>query len=311
MRFKHNTYTPSQAGHILHAYRALFSEREITPALRSYLGWDRAASRPWAFLTTDFHAATPAQLQALHDTSIAIEARWRAGELSTSARGAALVAASKAVGVGFSMGLNPWTDNLLLRTFDPQAPRWPRRLIVLVGHDWYPVGAGIDPESPMFNQGLHLHTKYHGACPQAFFAHGDDDDAPAIFFLNLYPDFRTPLEGKTGAMKGMALSYPQCVQGLKEIVRILAPKFEQVSIISWGDKPWRHMRVLAAPAAPNVGVKKNAMANPGRVLSFAGHSYLPISHPSMPNQVPEHLYTGYAALNLGLPLSQMPSPPGG
>lgn len=305
MRFKHGTYTPSQIDHILQAYRSLFPPDETTPALRSYLGWDRAASRPWAFLTTDFHIATPEQLQALHDASIAIEVRWRAGELNKAARAAALIAASKAIGVGYSMGLNPWTDNLLLRTFDPRARRWPRRLIVLVGHDWYPVAAGTDPESPMINQGLHLHTKYHGACPQAFFAHDHGDDAPAIFFLNLYPDFRTPLEGKIGAIKGMALSYPQCVQGLREIVKVLERKFEQVSIISWGDKAWRHMRPLATPAAANLGVKKNAMAHPGRVLSFAGHGYLPISHPSMPNQVAEHLCTGFAALNLGLPLSQI------
>jgi hypothetical protein len=67
------------------------------------------------------------------------------------------------------------------------------------------------------------------------------------------------------------------------------------------------MHALVAPKVKKIGVKKNAESNPGRVLKFAAHNYLPISHPPMPNQVMEHLRLGFAALGLGRPMFDLKS----
>ncbi|RQS09155.1 hypothetical protein [Burkholderia sp. Bp8998] len=299
VRIKHRIYEPAEAEQILTAYRTLFPVEEITPALRAYLGWDR--QRTWSHLTTNFHAATPHKLLALHEAAVNIERRCRVDELTAKDKGNELLAAAISEGVGFSMGFNPWTDNLLWRTFDPDTKASRRRLVVVVGHDWYPLGAGKDPESPMLDQGLHWTPKYHGPCPEAFF--NSEKNAPTVFFLNLFPDFREPDDRKMGAIKdNTALSYPKCVEGLAEVLRILAPKFENTSVISWGGEAWRHMLPLVEPQTKMIGVKKNAQANPGRLLKWRGYDYLAISHPSMPNQVEQHLRGGFAALGLGRPM---------
>lgn len=111
-----------------------------------------------------------------------------------------------------------------------------------------------------------------------------------------------PTEEKTGKFKlDRALTYETCVQGRLEVVRILKPKFDRTSIISWGTQPWDHMRRLVSTAPKKVGVKKRAESSPGELLDFAGVRYLPISHPSMPNQVDEHLRLGFRNLQLGRP----------
>jgi hypothetical protein len=296
IQIKHRIYEPAEAEQILTAYRTLFPVEEITPALRTYWGWDR--ERAWSHLTTDFHAATVEKLLTLHKASVNIERRCRAGELTATEKGRLLVAAAASQSVGFSLGVNPWTDNLLWRTFDPVGAR--RRLVVVVGHDWYPLGAGQDPESPMLDQGLHWTPKYHGPCPEAFFNSTKND--PTVFFINLFPDFRASGESKMGVIKDSALRYADCVEGLQEVLRILTPKFEQTSVISWGGEAWRHMLPLTKSQTRRIGVKKNAEADPGRLLQFAGHKYLAISHPSMPNQVEQHLRLGFAALGLGRPM---------
>jgi len=300
--FKHRLYDLCEVQQILAAYQALFPIGEITPALRAYWDWERA--RPWSSLTTNFHSATVDSLRALHDASLEIESRARAGFLSASDKGFELKAASQRHGVGFSIGVNPWTDNLLWRTFDPAPGAGREHLVVVVGHNWYPVGAGLDPESPMLDQGLHHTAKYHGPCPEAFFK--PQRNAPTVFFLNLFPDFTAPDARKLGQIKDTnALSYPDCVKGLTEVLRVLAPKFERTSVISWGGATWDHMRPVAEPLVGKIGVKKNARSAPGRILKFLGFDYLAMSHPSMPNQVDEHLRRGFAALGLGRPMFEL------
>lgn len=297
IQIKHRVYERQEVEQILTAYRTLFPANEITPALRAYWGWDR--KRAWSHLTTDFHTATPDKLLALHEASVAIERQSRSGQMTPGGKARLLVAAAETQGVGFSLGLNPWTDNLLWRTFDPLCAR--RRLVVVVGHDWYPIGAGKDPESPMLDQGLHWTPKYQAPCPEALFSPIKND--PTVFFINLFPDFRAPGRSKIGAIEDGDLQYAECVDGLQESLRILAPKFEHTSIISWGGEAWRHMAPLSKPQTRNkIGVKKNAESDPGRLLEFAGHPYLAMSHPSMPNQVKSHLRLGFRAMGLGPPM---------
>ncbi len=293
---KHRQYKQAEVEQILVAYRTLFPQDDITSALRTYWGWGRP--RQWSYVTTDFHAATYDRLLALHQSSMEVEKRWRAGELTQQAKGEELVAAARRNEVGYSIGVNPWTDNLLWRTFDPGLPR--QDLVVIVGHDWYPIGAGDDPESPMLDQGLHHTERYRTWCPESFFRQQKND--PVILFLNLFPDFRVPGARKTGRLstrKGY-LSYAACMDGLKEVLRIVSPKFERTSVISWGSEAWQAMSPLVDGEPVSRGIKDQQKLATGKLLRVVGTPYFPMAHPSFgTNHSKQHLRVGYAAMGLG------------
>lgn len=77
----------------------------------------------------------------------------------------------------------------------------------------------------MLDQGLHWVPKYHGPCPEAFFSSTKNN--ATVFFINLFPDFRAPGDSKIGVIKVGDLSYAESVEGLQEVLRVLASKFEQ------------------------------------------------------------------------------------
>ena len=250
--------------------------------------------RPWSFITTDFHRADADRLIELHQRSTLISERG----FSKEDRGEALREASRVLDVGLSLGVCPWTDNLLIETYDPSAPH--RDLVVLVGHDWYPIGESLPLESPLWIQGLHHVDKYRRWCPESFFAR--DRNRPVIFFLNFYPDFRRPGASKTGVLRERdgCLPYWECMDGLKEVLRLLTPKFERTSIISWGAPVWSALRELV-----DGGVRRRQLGEQqatGGLLSIAGHPYLPMAHPSFgTNQRKPYLQAMYGQLGLGRP----------
>lgn len=286
-------YRPDEVEQIITAYRELFPVSEITPALRSYWGLER--KRPWSYITTDFHQAAARTLLMLHEESAAITAR----RLNKQAQGEALRTASQRLGVGFSIGVCPWTDNLLFETYKPRSA-W-HELIILVGHDWYPIGESPPLESPLWVQGLHHVPKYQRYCPTSFF--GPPEKRPVILFLNFYPDFRRPGAPLKGLMpqRNNSLPYSGCMAGLKEILRILRPKFARTRIISWGTA-WSAMSQLVdgGPITRKIVDQQNEAT--GEVLSVDGVPYFPMAHPSFgTNQNKAHLLSGYANLGLGLP----------
>jgi hypothetical protein len=291
-------YNSDQIEHILQSYRHLFPRAEMTPALATY--WDYGRQRPWSDITTDFHAATHERLLELHSRSLEIEKL----NLAPSEKGESLRAVARDLGVGFSLGVCPWSDNLLLNTFDPRKPR--RDLVVIVGHDWYPIGAGTLSESPVYDQGLHHTEKYRRWCPGSFFRRIPND--PVIFFLNLYPDFRPPTASKMGALPRDSYPYPACVNGLKEVLRILKPKFERTSVISWGKPAWEAMSPLVdgEPIIRSITVQQKQRA--GHILSIGGVSYFPMAHPAFgSNHYKEHLRIGYRQLGLGVAEFDLPA----
>jgi hypothetical protein len=286
----YSTYSSSELEAILERYRILFPKRSITPELRAY--WDWVGEREWSGVTTDFHSATPEQLQTLHERSLNIEA----GGLSMQAKGEALRQAARHVGVGFSAGVCPWTDNLLLETFNPQIRSGD--LVVLVGHDWYPIGAGVLPESPLYNQGLGQAKRYRHWCPESFF--GDTPNRPTLFFLNFYPDFRPPAWPKKGPLHPGHYPYNRCLDGLKEVLRILTPQFKRTSVISWGSPAWTSLAPLVDGGPIRRTITQQQKEKPGAILSLGGSPFLPMAHPSMgSNHHKPHLREGYRQLGLG------------
>lgn len=283
---------------ILTAYKDIFPS--IGAPLSRY--WGLGRERPWSYVTTDFHRATYEQLKLLHDCTRAIDAMG----LATDEKGAALRDASIACGVGFSMGVCPWTDHLLLKTYSPEK----KSLTILLGHDWYPivVESRERSDSPLRNgDALHYTPKYKPAAPAAIF-----DGSTVGLFLNLYPDYRPPGDGKCGALHRYGISYEECLDGLDAIVGAASARFQTIRIISWGANVWAAMRARARKAPP-LTLMAYARGRPGEILMFkaAGREieYLPIAHPSHAGNFHQaahlsHVNLGFEAMGLGVtPLS--------
>src|SRR5689334_7512402 len=107
-------YSQSEVAPLLDAYRRLFPLRELTEEIRGYWGLNRPTHRPWALLCTDFHTADPTKLgefdRHLHSLHFHESPCDAAKQLQH---------AVNEYGVGCSIGISPWTDYLLHKTFDP------------------------------------------------------------------------------------------------------------------------------------------------------------------------------------------------
>ena len=194
-------YDRNQVDQILDAYRTLFPS--TGGELSRY--WDGNRLREWSYVTTDLHSATYDKLADLHARTLNIDADKTLG---IHEKGEALRKASRESGVGFSLGICPWTDNLLYETYAPEKDR----LIILLGHDWYPIVPIDRPNSdlPLGVEGLHRVPEYKTAAPQLVFT----NQSPVVLFLNLYPDYRPPGARTTGPFPNGSYSYADCLRGV-------------------------------------------------------------------------------------------------
>jgi hypothetical protein len=288
-------YGPDQVAQILHAYRAIFPT--ITPELADYWGLER--KRTWSCVTTDFHLATFEKLRALHERTLEIDQQG----LDPGARGRALREAALATGVGFSIGISPWTDNLLARTYKDDK----ESVVILLGHDWYPIVTGDRPSgTPLISwDSLHEVKRYWPGAPEAVL-----DGSTVGLFVNLYPDYRPPGDPKCGNLAKYGYSYAQCLSGLDALVAAVRKRFSQVRVISWGSNVWDAVLPRLADVRPNTLLSAAVKDAPGRVLSIklGGQvvPYLPLMHPGHWGNFGRayhlrHVKAGYAALGLGLP----------
>ena len=176
-------YSNEQVEQILHAYRSIFPT--ISGELANYWGLQR--ERHWSYLTTDFHTASFQKLQSLHHRTLEIDALG----LGVKERGDALREASLKLGIGFSIGISPWTDNLLERTYSDTK----NSAVILLGHDWYPIVISDRPSGAPLkaSDSIHAVQKYWPTVPEAVL-----DGTKVGLFFNLYPDYRPPGDPKCG-----------------------------------------------------------------------------------------------------------------
>lgn len=278
------------------AYRSLFPT--LTPALREYWGLDRR--REWAVLTSDFHAATFDQYADLHARTAVIDGKL----LDVKQKGASLRDAALSAGVGFSIGVCPWTDHLLYETWSADKDS----VTILLGHDWYPIVVDGTERSGSPLQGevaLRYTEGYWPAVPQAVF-----DGKTIGLFLNLYPDFRPPGDKKCGSLVGYEYSYDACLTGLDAIIDIVCSQYKEVQIISWGSNVWRVLSGRVSGIGKKISLTSHIANQSGSVLSFTSgrHSlpFLPIVHPGLWGNFGRtshlvHVNKGFQALGLGLP----------
>lgn len=192
MTLNQQQYSSDQVTQILHAYRSIFPT--ITADLENYWGLQR--ERPWSYVTTNFHSATFEKLQALQERA------WEIDNLSLTqeARGIALRDAALKMDVGYSIGISPWTDNLLARTYSDSKDS----VVILLGHDWYPIVTGDSPSGTPLKSSDSLHTveRYWPGAPEAVM-----DGTTVGLFINLYPDYRPPGDSKCGNLNKYGYSY--------------------------------------------------------------------------------------------------------
>jgi hypothetical protein len=95
---------------VLRAYQHLFPE--ITPELETYWNFARTPRHGLLpFLTSNFREARFDQYRLLHQH---VESMRQ--DLTLQERAGQMMDASRDAGVGFSIGLSPWTDDALLDT---------------------------------------------------------------------------------------------------------------------------------------------------------------------------------------------------
>ncbi|MFP3559159.1 hypothetical protein SB861_52290 [Paraburkholderia sp. SIMBA_049] len=285
----------SAVNNILDAYRHLFPT--LTPELASYWNFERTGRYGLVpYLTTNFHRATYEEFEALHRHIENIVAK----DLDMFSRTTALIDASQAVGVGFSVGLSPWTDDALSLTWD----RSKTRLVIILGHDWYPIvvrkrdGTYHDPDSPLWSYGgLHETKKYHYAVPQAVL-----DRLPVVLFMNLVPDYRQTGAKTTGKLDG----YEYWLRGFDAVLESVSHTYEDVTIISWGAHTWSVLKSRIDTDTRPQGLLRHASASNGTPDRYIARGerfrYLPIPHPCEPrnfrNYVREHMRIGFQTLGL-------------
>lgn len=264
-------YDRNQVEKILGAYRTLFPD--TGGELARY--WDTGRKRDWSYLTTDFHSATYDKFADLHARTIEIDEDKTLGKPE---KGEALRKASREVGVGFSLGICPWTDNLLHETYSPEK----ERLLILLGHDWYPIVPmkRLPSDTPLGVAGLHFVPKYKPAAPQLVFT----NQSPVVLFLNLYPDYRPPGTRSTGDLPKGSYSYEDCLLGLDAVIAALNSRYQSIDLISWGKNPWVALGKRVTHDGKQNGIMNQAREQGGKVLTFKSSSrdlpYLPMAHPS-------------------------------
>lgn len=290
-------YDRNQVEKILGAYRTLFPD--TGGELARY--WDTGRTRDWSYVTTDFHCATYEKFADLHARTIKIDEDKALGKPE---KGESLRKASRDVGVGFSLGICPWTDNLLHKTYSPEK----ERLLILLGHDWYPIVPmkGLHSDTPLGVAGLHFVPKYKPAAPQLVFT----NESPVVLFLNLYPDYRPPGTRSTGKLPKGSYSYEDCLLGLDAVIGAVNSRYQSIDLISWGASPWGALGKRVTHEGKQNGIMNQAREQGGKVLTFKSSSrdlpYLPMAHPSENRNFSQpfhrnHVFEGFAAMGLGKP----------
>jgi hypothetical protein len=309
---KVESYEADDAQKIIDAYREIFPS--ITPDLAKYWGLDR--SRPWSWLASDFHAAAVADYQAFSEAVAVLDHQARTRPMPADDLARRMIAICKEHGLGFSIGPCPWTDHALHRTYGKSPDR---QLVVLVGHDWYPIVPKRVREPhplswPMRQDGLHRMAGtspraelYYCAVSQALLS----GNCGTLLFLDIYPDYRAPEENAVGPVQA---GYEGCLEGFEALLAATRPHYrpEDVTIVSWGSMPWELLKQRTDVRRPG-SIMAITEQLAGSTLELktrqAVYRYLPLAHPSEARNFQidfhlEHVRTAFERMGWGKPLGK-------
>lgn len=292
------TYLPSELEQIREAYLKLLPSPINNPGpLENFFDLNR--QRKWALLTSPFHAIERRCLENFHSAWNCLKPSFCAKPLEEIAEQLRTLALDH--GCGFSLGISPWTDHALLRTIHPGT----KNLIVVVGHDWYPIIPNkfdnpdmVEARSPMLcfplmeqNPLFAKWQRYATALRLPWEQHWPSETG--LLFLNLVPDFRPPGMSPEGRIPfrgfdvdrdyGYAeISYGSFAQGLKALLEEVSDRFPILGVVGWG-APVREALLSV--------FSDSAIQNEGRwtfCLRSQSVSFFPLLHPSArPKDFPE------------------------
>lgn len=262
-------YAAHEVEAVLSAYRALFPS--LDGALGRYL--DVARERDWSCLTTNFHAVSTTDIQRFDDAVRKLDHGATPEEIGNQLRHLA-----RQHGVGYSLGISPWTDDLLLRSFASKT----KRVVIVLGHDWYPIitkdMTTYRATPPLERFSVYDERPYGEAIPTSLYQGGET----AVFFLNLYPDFRAPGMDVMGSLG----NYQPWVEGFAAACAAIRKNFEISAVISWGDPVWQALNRHVDGQWRNLGIIKAVGQHEGKALKLRlgdqTLAYYPFAHPSFP-----------------------------
>jgi hypothetical protein len=278
-------YSNDEATRILSIYRALFPSTH--GALAAY--WDFERHREWSLLTTDFHNDDLPAITALDTATRQFEnevrRNYNLSELINSVTVQDTVARryrelAIIYHAGYSLGVSPITDDLLLRTFSEKT----KRVVIVLGHDWYPIvttspdGRNLFLPVPPLRRYSILSEKSYEPAVRPLINRRDC----AIVFLNLYPDFRGPGINKLGSLG----DYTQWVKGFIAVCESIAARFELAGVISWGTPVWTALRKRLDTPFRDLGImaaveEQHQLREPLSLpLGAVTIPYFPFAHPS-------------------------------
>lgn len=261
-------YTEEKTELILASYNSLFEQP--TEELLEFM--DLSRKREWSCLTSDFRTLTYQKLREF-DRQIS---DLNLSSKSLAEIGNTLSNLSREAKVGYSMGLSPWTDWLLSKTFKASS----RQLLIVVGHNWYPIVTSDKcyvANSPLKEDAPTCEWRYAKALPTRLL----ESPELAVLFLNLNPDFLPPGENITGET-----STTQFIEGFTGLCKSVSKSFSIKGVISWGSPVWQSLAKKLKDGVPiskssNIGV---AALEHNLALNVGGLElkYYPFLHPSSP-----------------------------
>lgn len=224
-----DNYNSFEAQHILDAYKSLFPSFNID--ILNYLDLELQRQRKWSCLTTNFHVAILDQVKQFDE----IVRNTDINKLSDIDIGIYFKNLSEEYNLGYSLGICPWTDYLLNKSFRSEL----NKIVIIIGHDWYPIVPSNLRVWDSINPPLKKYPvtgTYNLAIPQSI-----KSGEFIIFFMNLYPDFREPFASKTGALGNMDF-YKPFVEGFVSICDTISQHYHIDAILIWGSDVWNALK---------------------------------------------------------------------
>lgn len=241
-------YSVEDVDFILEAYKYIFRGIDKKTDLLEFFDIFNQRKKTWSFLTSNFLVNEYSDYKTFHDNfynkwdsldKFIENGKNQLDSYEIISKKIKFLGGSKIVGT--SIGLNPKTDDLLLRTFK----NGKKDIIIIMAHDYHPIVTKDQNEKindPFENSPLVGCSMFENSASQyekygKLFEKCNIEEIPIILYFNLYPFYREPNSSATGKFN-LECSYEECVNSyIKLFQLILENGFYIKGIITWGTYP--------------------------------------------------------------------------
>jgi hypothetical protein len=288
-------YTKSQVEAIQKAYRYLFPT--ISPELERF--WYPADDYDWLCMTSRFNESGPTfeNFQALDNDLASIDLNRDPDII-----GSELAQAARKHRVGFSIGLNPWADYLLLQAQHAT----PQEVVVIIAYNWYPLvtiskNTSKPPNSPLYQDCPF--TWANGKYAFVFEPFKDHKRPLLMLFTNIFPHF---MEAGEPANAGLSADQnrfvggkPGMKDGLIHTLNAINPSIQIRGLVFLGNNALSVFCDIGISAAVK-GFREESIQSasdfPALSLGDKKIPYLPFFHPAARELIPTDARKEYQCL---------------